>query len=181
VQKQWIPPFEASALPRNIRAKIPERFQFWRIKDTAQRRGVRDNLVSELKKKLLKFESISTGEFKYLMQTWKGQKVIREGPSRTLYYFVLKRGHNYFALALNSGALHAVATAGLPFARAALLWTAEGAVPPNSALNSTKNTPSRIQVLDQGEATVLSEENGKFMKLKLNGKKLNGLWVAMQQ
>jgi hypothetical protein len=28
---------------------------------------------------------------------------------------------------------------------------------------------------------VVSEENGKFMKLKLKGKKLNGLWVAVQQ
>jgi hypothetical protein len=28
---------------------------------------------------------------------------------------------------------------------------------------------------------VLSEENGKFIKLKLSGKKLNGLWIAAQQ
>jgi hypothetical protein len=142
---------------------------------------LRDELVEQIKKKLLQLESISVGEFKYLEQTWKGQKVIREGPSRTLYYFVLKREQNYFALALNTSALNAVAAAGLPFAHAALLWTAEGEIPPNSALNPTKNTPSRIQVLDQGEAIVVSEENGKFMKFKLRGKKLNGLWVAAQQ
>ena len=181
VQKQWIPPCEASALPRIIRTKIPERFQFWHIKDTAQRRAVRDSLVSEVKKKLLKLDSISTGQFKYLMQTWKGQKVIREGPSRTLYYFVLKRGQNYFSIALNSDVLNAVATAGLPFAHGELLWSAEGEVPPKSALNPTKNTPSHLQVLDQGEATVLSEEGGGFMKLKLKGTKLKGLWVATQQ
>jgi hypothetical protein len=28
---------------------------------------------------------------------------------------------------------------------------------------------------------VLSEENGKVIKLKLSGKKLNGLWIASQQ
>jgi hypothetical protein len=94
---------------------------------------------------------------------------------------VLKRGQNYFSIALNTSALHAVAAAGLPFAHSELLWTAEGEVPANSALNPTKNTPSRIQVLDQGEAIVLGEENGKFMKVKLKGKKLNGLWAAMQQ
>ena len=137
--------------------------------------------MSEVKKKLLKLDSISTGQFKFLVQTWKGQKVIREGPSRTLYYFVLKRGQNYFSLALNSSALNAVAAAGLPFAHGELLWTAEGELPPKSALNPTKNTPSRIQVLDQGEAIVLSEEGGKFMKFKLKGKKLKRLWVASQQ
>ena len=181
VQKQWIPPYEASAVPRNIRAKIPERFQYWAIRDAARRRAVRDNLVSEVKKKLLKLDSISTGQFKFLVQTWKGQKVIREGPSRTLYYFVLKRGQNYFSLALNSSALNAVAAAGLPFAHSELLWTAEGEVPANSALNPTKNTPSQIQVLDRGEAIVLGEEDGKWIKLKLKGKKLNGLFFVAQQ
>jgi hypothetical protein len=147
----------------------------------SNRRAVRDELVTQLKKKLLQLESSSAAEFKFLVQTWKGQKVVREGPSRTLYYFVLKRAENYFSIALNTSALNAVATAGLPFQHAELLWTAEGEVPPKSALNPTKNTPSLIQVLDQGEAIVLSEENRKFMKLKLTGKKLKGLWVALQQ
>ena len=137
--------------------------------------------MSEVKKKLLKLDSISTGQFKFLVQTWKGQKVIREGPSRTLYYFVLKRGQNYFSLALNSSALNAVAAAGLPFAHGELLWTAEGELPPKSALNPTKNTPSRIQVLDQGEAIVLSEEGGKWIKLKLTGRKRKGLFFVAQQ
>ena len=137
--------------------------------------------MGQIKKKLLQMESLSSGQFKFLVQTWKGQKVIREGPSRTLYYFVLKRSNDYFSIALNTSALNAVAVAGLPFAHAELLWTAEGEIPANSPLNPTKNTPSQIAVLDEGEATVLSEENGKFMKLKLKGTKLNGLWVAMQQ
>ena len=54
-------------------------------------------------------------------------------------------------------------------------------VPPNSPLNPTKNTPSQIAVLDHGEAIVLSEEGGKWIKLKLKGRKLNGLFYAVQQ
>jgi hypothetical protein len=54
-------------------------------------------------------------------------------------------------------------------------------VPPNSPLNPTKNTPSHIVILDQGDATVLSEENGKFVKLKIKGQKLNGLFFIAQQ
>jgi hypothetical protein len=54
VLKQWVPPHNVSGLPRNIRAKIPERFRYWTFENTAKRREVRDNLVAELKKKLLK-------------------------------------------------------------------------------------------------------------------------------
>jgi hypothetical protein len=54
VNKKWVPPYNNSALPRNIRSKIPERFQYWKIKDASRRREVRDELVNEIKKKLLK-------------------------------------------------------------------------------------------------------------------------------
>jgi hypothetical protein len=54
VTKQWVPPYNVSALPRNVRAKIPERFRYWTRADTTERREVRDDLVSELKKKILK-------------------------------------------------------------------------------------------------------------------------------
>jgi len=151
------------------------------VKDASKRRALRDELVEQLKKKLVQLESISTGEFKYLVQTWKGQKVIREGPSRTLYYFVLKRAKNYFSIALNSSALHAVATAGLPFAHGELLWTSEGEAPANSTLNPTKNTPSQIRVLDQGDAIVVGEEEGEWIKLKLKGRSLNGLFFCARQ
>jgi len=36
-------------------------------------------------------------------------------------------------------------------------------------------------VLDQGEAIVLGEDDGKWIKLKLKGKKLNGLFFMAQQ
>jgi hypothetical protein len=53
--------------------------------------------------------------------------------------------------------------------------------PSKSPLNPTQNTPSQIAVLDQGDATVLSEENGKFIKPKIEGGKLNGLFFVAQR
>ncbi len=53
--------------------------------------------------------------------------------------------------------------------------------PTKSPLNPTKNTSSHIAGLDEGEATVLSEEDGKFIKVKLKGRKLNGLFYVAQQ
>ena len=54
VKKAWVPPFEASALPRNIRNKVPEKFRYWKEKDEKKRLKIRDGLVEEIKKKLLK-------------------------------------------------------------------------------------------------------------------------------
>lgn len=183
MKKAWAPPFKASALPRNIRSKVPDRFKYWIIKDASRRREVRDELVNEIKKKLLKLDSIGHGEFKFLKQTWRGQKVILEGPSRTLYYFVLKRGKNYFALALNASLLASETATGLPFRHPIPLWTAEGEVAPGSKLNPSKATPSNIEVLDQGKVTVLKEKesNSKSTKLILFGKKMKGTWAAFQQ
>ena len=179
VKKAWMPPFKASALPRNIRSKVPDRFKYWTIKDASRRREVRDELVNEIKKKLLKLDSIAHGEFKFLKQTWRGPKVIRVGPSRILYYFIFKQAQNYFALALNTSLLASETATGLPFRYPIPLWTAEGEVAPGSKLNPSKATPSTIEVHDQGKATVLSE--GKFKRLILFGKNLKGVFAAFPQ
>lgn len=179
VKKAWCPPFNASALPRNIRTKIPTKFLYWKIKDASKRRTIRDELVSEIKKKLLKVESTGQGDFKFIKQTWRGQKVIRAGPSRTLYYFILKHDKTFFSLALNTSLLSSVSATGLPFPHHISLWSAEGEVPPGTKLNPTKATPSEIEVLDQGKATVLIED--EVRKFILKGKHLKGVWFAFQQ
>ena len=56
---------------------------------------------------------------------------------------------------------------------------AEGDQPPGSKLNPTKATPSHIEVLDSGSASILIE--GKTLKIVLKGKKLKGVWIASQQ
>ncbi len=68
---------------------------------------------------------------------------------------------------------------GVPFPHASALFHAEGDLHPNSKLNPTKATPSHIEVLDSGSATILSE--GKTQKFVLKGKKLKGVWIAAQQ
>jgi hypothetical protein len=125
VKKQWVPPAGSSALPRNVRSKIPEKFRYWN-KDN--RRQVRDELVAEIKKKLVKLDSISQGQFKLLKQIWKGQKVIREGPSRTQYYLLLKRFHDYFAFAVNSDMSASTSVTGVPFPHGSALANAEGEI-----------------------------------------------------
>ena len=62
IEKKWIPPYGASALPRNLRSKIPERFQYWEKKDEKMRLECRDGLVGEIKKGLLKLDAIKKGK-----------------------------------------------------------------------------------------------------------------------
>ena len=186
VQKVWIPPAGVSCLPRKVRSKVPQAYQYWHAETPAKRREIRDELLKRLKEREhnMKHDAVGHGQFKLLKQTWKGQKVIREGPSRTLYHLVFKRADKFAGFALNADPIHNNSVACLPVSNANIigtLWKTEGEVPPRSLLNTTKNTPSTISLLDQGAATVISEKNGKFIKLKFRGNKLKGLWVASQQ
>jgi hypothetical protein len=58
VNKKWIPAYGASALPHNLRSKTPERFQYWKKKDEKMRLECRDELVGEIKEKLLKLNEL---------------------------------------------------------------------------------------------------------------------------
>lgn len=53
VDKNWIPPCGTSALPRRIRNKIPEKYKYWEQKEEKKRLEIRDQLIEEIKKKLL--------------------------------------------------------------------------------------------------------------------------------
>jgi len=90
---------------------------------------------------------------------------------RLLYHIASSAG-NYFAPYKTFGARHLP----LPPPFAVAFYG-----PLNSLRNPTKNTPSRIAFFDYGDTTVLSEESGKFIKLKLKGRKLNGLFFVAQQ
>lgn len=58
VKKEYIPEFGRSALPREIRKKIPSEFQYWKVKDKEARRKKRDELVAAIKKKEVKLDEI---------------------------------------------------------------------------------------------------------------------------
>ena len=96
-----------------------------------------------------------------------------------MYYFILKQDKAYFSFALNTSLLSSETATGLPFPHHISLWSAEGEIAPGTKLNPTKNTPSQIEVLDQGKVTILIED--KVKKLILKGKKLKGIWIAFQQ
>jgi hypothetical protein len=162
---------------------VPQAYQYWHVQEPAKRRAIRDELVKRLKERarMMKSDADDSVRFKLLKQTWKGQKVIREGPSRTLFWVALNRGNRYTGFVLESDPIDNSRVACLPVSNANIigtLWTTEGDVPLSSPLNTTKNTPSMISVLDQGAATMKDGLSSTHLELRLKGAKLHGVWVV---
>jgi hypothetical protein len=202
VKKVWIPPRGSSCLPRKVRKTVPREYQYWHVQEPAKRREIRDELLKRLATRAVTiirasiddiqrtlddvrelYDMSGQVQFKLLKQTWKGQKVIREGPSRTLYHLVFKRADQYSGLALNADPIHNNRVACLPFTQKSTiaLWKTVGEVPPRSLLNTTKNTPSMISVLDQGAVIIKDGFSSTHLEYRFQGPKLQGTWVAAKQ
>lgn len=185
VTKKWVPGFGHSALPKKMRTKVPEKYRYWRYKETSKQREVRDELVEELGKKLVKQDALGPAIYKVFRQTWKGPTVIREGASRTRYYFAIcqdTKGSVKFALTTQNNPLENKELACVKFEHAAELCALKEKltdVKPKTKLNETKDTPSKIELLETGRASILANTN--FRRFRLKDGKLEGTWIAFQR
>jgi hypothetical protein len=185
VTKKWISGFGHSALPKKLRLKIPEKYRYWRYKETSKQLEVRDELVDELGKKLVNQDALGPAIYKVFRQTWKGPTVIREGPARTRYYFAIcqeTKGNATFVLATQNNPLENKELAGVVFTEAAALCALDAKVTevkPRSKLNTTEKTPSKIELLERGKASILANTN--FRRYRLRDGKLEGSWIAFQR
>lgn len=143
--------------------------------------------MQQIKKQLikLKLDAIGQARFRFIKQTWKGQKVIREGPSRTLYFFLIfqrSEGSEDFCLAVQDDLTKQKTASGIEVANliSKLKKVEDGDIPlPKSILNPTKATPSLIKILDEGDASILSKTG--FRRYLLKGGKLKGIWITFRQ
>lgn len=186
VTKKWLPGFGHSALPKKLRLKIPEKYRYWRYKETSKQLEVRDELVDELGKKLVtQADALGPAIYKVFRQTWKGPTVIREGPARTRYYFAIcqeTKGNVKFALATQNNPLENKELVGVPFTEASALCALDAKVTevkPRSKLNTTEKTPSKIELLERGNVSILANSN--FKRFRLRDGKLEGSWIAFQR
>ena len=185
VTKKWIPGFGHSALPKKMKNKVPDKYEYWNYREASKQREVRDELVKELGKTLVKQDALGPAIYKVFRQTWKGQTVIREGPTRTRYYFAIcqaTKGNVKFALATQNNPLENKELVGVTFTEAAALCELSAKVTeiaPKSKLNTTENTPSKIELLESGKASILSNTN--FRHFRLRDGKLEGNWIAFQR
>ncbi|AJP62006.1 ATP-dependent DNA ligase [ANMV-1 virus] len=185
VAKKWIPGFGHSALPKKMKQKVPKNYKYWNYRETSKQREVRDELVKELSKKLVEQDALGPAIYKVFRQTWKGPTVIREGPARTRYYFAIcqaTRGNVKFALTTQNNPLENKELAGVMYPEATALCELSAKltdVAPKSKLNTTQDTPSKIELLETGTASILSNTN--FRRFRLRDGKLEGTWIAFQR
>lgn len=210
VETKSMPPDGQSAMPTALMKITPEEFQFWKHKG-AKAREVRDALVEskffteenvtmvngefarvEKQTKLVMskemYEILKVDEVPYVLsyQYWRGQAVVRAGPTKEEWHLTLDRDGSVDSWALQSNPLEAERSSAIKrdYKGKALL-NHEGDVEPGKAydgdvLNPTKDTPSRIVVIDHGKATLL-EDSEQFVKLTFSGGKLKGTYVLRSE
>jgi hypothetical protein len=181
VEQGWVPPYQHSALAESIRSKVPKTDMYWEEKNPKRRREIRDELVERIKEREsnLKLDATGPASYKVLRQTWKGQKVIREGPSRTVYYFVIcQDGAGQFGLAFQNNPLTNIELTGLIAKETNTLCAIKDNmdIKPGTALNPTRETASTMTVLEIGKAIILGTTN--FKRYRIKSGKMKGEWQA---
>ena len=176
MDKGWLPPRGVAALPYELIRSAPRDMRYWEIEDDEEREAARERLAEWYENRTKKSFAVQkvTRRFKLFEQTYKGQVVIRFGPSTLLYWFLMDEPR--LVLSLENSPLLRSAVAGIEaeerFFQA--LWDKTEFEPePGTLLNPTKETPSKVRLVDEGSVSVLEEEPG-FLRLKLSGSKLSG-------
>lgn len=181
-KKKWIPPEGRSCLPRAIREQIPKELRYWLEKDQEKRIEIRDKLIDYLKEKGELKEARSI-RFRLLHHFWKGQTVVRAGPSKSHYDLVWDDGKrtNMFRLEYDPRGLKPSAAL-LNEEDPDRLWKVSSesdivTIPPKTLLNPTKETKCWIEVLDAGRGTLLIDDED-LKKFEFKGKTLKGIFLA---
>jgi len=191
VKKGWMPPVGVSALPKAVRDQVPSEWQYWKKRSASEARKTRDGLVEAVKAKEVRLDysapykksvskaSMLDADFVLQEQTWKGPVQIRVGPSRTLWWLRLDVGRpELVAIEMYLNPLDNAKLAVKPGAdphKDSMEF--QGAIKPGHYLNPTKETPSNIEILDSGKASVLAYSKD-LIKVELKGKRLKGLYQA---
>jgi len=120
------------------------------------------------------------GEFSLQYQWWRGQIVVRRGPSRTQWWLHIKIGDKVYSYALNSNPVDVAVTAGLLRTDLGEWMYHDGEVKPKTKFNPTKSTPCFARIEDKGTLDVF-QDGLQFKKFKFSGKKLKGMWAFSKE
>ena len=198
----WMPSDGFSAVPRYLRRQISPNFRYWNKKG-AEARAMRDALVEAIKNEEVKLELVEvertpgivekalegkTLPFVLQVHWWKGQEVIRAGPTTIHWDLRIDPGKDVPGLVhfvLNENPLEAdsmVAIQKLCKDKDAMKVGRDKVqyFPPSTPdWNPTKNTPAYVKMLTEGEVTVFLDAHD-FKKFEFENK-LKGLWVMERE
>jgi len=208
VREGRMPAKGSSGLPVSVEKDIPKEFQYWKISDQKKAKEVRDSLVDAKiieeikivdnefrvvhKKSFLginirKANDKSLLDFRLIHQLWKGQTVEKVSPSREIWQLLIndpsKKGLMVWQLQVNPLIEDNNIGALLPEEKLVInkdLWNLIGDVKPGTIFNDTKETPSKAQLIDQGNVEIKEESDG-LLRISLKGKELKGDFSLMEE
>lgn len=176
----WIPPVGISALPGAVRAQVPSSFRYWTEKTSVGARRVRDELVVAIKAGDVKLDfgapfrraakaSDSDGRFAL-------QRLVELGSERARWYLRIDSGRDDLTVVEVEGDPSSGRTvAKLARDRHRESMSAEGELRPGHYLNPSKETSSRMELVDKGRATVLVRSSD-YLRVKLTGSTFTGVY-----
>jgi hypothetical protein len=180
IEKKWLPPPGVSALPKQMRDNVPEKLQYWKEKDKEKALAMREELAGFEELGGVKIQK-ADGNFRLFRRWFKGQVVVRFGPSTELFELLIDHGADTERWTLQGNPAKEVKTGGSKESGPKLFndYKTKGNVfdlKPGSGLNPTKNTPGFIELLDSGKLSVL-EDGEDLKKVRFFGKDLNGVYI----
>ena len=183
-QENWIPPYGASCLPREIREKIPKEYQYWKVKDKQRRIEIRNQLRKLLPKLNITYEGVKLENRKlpyvYQWHYWKKRVIKRVGPSAEHYDLRIEESKTkpLIHFVLYEDILETKLSAGYSKPCEDHSWmTKEGYLPPGTEENPTKDTPAWIKIITKGKVVIL-ERSRAVWKLDFLSGGLKGIWLV---
>lgn len=184
VSDAWLPPKGVSALPRDVRKRVPLDLRYWETsgKEALERRR-------ELRKLFLKEDIVKAAapeKVPFVLQ-WHGFRKRGEKPVRagvTHQHYDVRFDFNEPTLrhwVLSESPLEHDETVGY-FKRGPQkeAMEAEGEFEPGDklGLNPTKESRAFVKILDKGSAKVFVDDmDGGVLKVRFAGKRLKGMWL----
>jgi len=164
IELKWLPPRGVSALPRDF--DVPKDLRYWEM-PREKALEARKALAESLKK--------SKAHFKLFELRFKGQQVIRFGPSAVVYPLLIDdEKEKPQRWDLNKNPLDAKSLVCYYYGREGSQWLkleGNNRIEPGEYGNPSKDTPCELELIDQGPITVY-EDRDSWKRWKFQGKKL---------
>lgn len=184
VVKGWMPPLGISALPKAVRAQVPKELRYWTTKTSKRAKDLRDELVEGLSKGTVEIDfeapfkrtTKAAPRFVLQEQIWRGPIQVRLGPTRQIWWVRIDTGKGKaLEIELRRSPIDNTEVSAAVGNTSLSTLDAAGEVPPGTALNPSKDTPSFIVQQDRGAATIIERTDDRIV-LELQGDKLDGVF-----
>lgn len=181
VTQDWMPPQRISALPREVRAQIPDDRQYWKAKNAKE---IRNALVKDLKAKKITLK-LARGLRFAVKRVWHKGPEVKRGAPVVRYWILLHDGKKVldawdFGKDLDPLEEDGITARRKPGKGLTELIATTGEVPATHPASITKKLVTHHDTSDEGSIEIIADSNN-LLRARLNGKSLKGLYVFLKE